>query len=349
MKKLFVKDIREKDRVYDSFIVTRKDTGVSKSGKPYLNLRLMDSTGQVEARVWEGAEALAKKFDADDVVKVKGFAVSYQGGLQLNVSDIEPVPESGYSLADFLPSSKRDPAEMMKELEEIISGVQDRYIKALLEAVFKDPDVRGRFMHAPAAKAMHHPYIGGLLEHVLSICGLAGVVSKHYARDTDVNKDLLTAGAILHDIGKIYELEYSRAFGYTDVGRLVGHITLGVELIDEKMKEVAGFPGELAMLLKHMLLSHHGRLEFGSPKRPKILEAVMLYYLDDLDAKVAAFRTLLEGEEEGGWTGYQRMFERPIYRGGRPAPSGEKPRTEEEKEAQRPGGDEDMNLFKNSF
>ncbi len=348
MKKVFVKDIKEKDRVFDSFIVTKKDTGVSKSGKPYLNLRLMDSTGQVEARVWEDAGEISKRFEADDVVRVKGFAVSYQGRLQINVSDVEPVPETEYSIADFLPSSKRDPVEMMKELEGIISGLQDRYIKALLEAVFADPDVRKRFMHAPAAKAMHHPYIGGLLEHVLSMCGLAEGVSKHYARDTDVNKDLLVAGAILHDIGKIYELEYTRAFGYTDEGKLVGHITLGVELIDDKIKEVPGFPDESAMLLKHMLLSHHGRLEFGSPKRPKILEAVILYYLDDLDAKVAALRTLLEGEEEGGWTGYQRMFERPLYRGGRPARSGEAA-PEGEKEADKSGGDEDMNLFKKNF
>ena len=341
MKKTFVKEIKEKDRVTDCFIVTKKDLGISKSGKPYLNLRLMDRTGEVEARVWDDVEAVGKGFDRDDVVMVNAYAVSYAGGLQLNVSGVERVAEENYTLKDFLPTAQREPGEMMNDLDAVVSGMKDRHIKALLTAIFKDQEVRRRFMIAPAAKAMHHPYIGGLIEHVLSMCSLVDRITDHYAERVKINKDLLMAGAILHDIGKIYELKYDRAFEYTDEGRLLGHITMGVELVGEKVKEVPEFPKETSVLLKHMLLSHHGHLEFGSPKRPKTLEAIILYYLDDLDAKVAAVSALI-AEEGEAWTPYQRLLERPIYKGGRP---NEEPPAEE-KEEKKPGGDEELELFK---
>jgi len=203
-------------------------------------------------------------------------------------------------------------------VDAVIAGVQDANIRALLEAIFNDPDVRERFKIAPAAKAMHHPYLGGLIEHELSICGLVEKICDHYG--AGINKDLLYAGALLHDIGKIYELSYKRSFEYTDEGRLLGHITMGVELIDEKLRSLPGFPRELAVRLKHMLLSHHGHLEFGSPKRPKIIEAIILYYLDDMDAKVNTVQALvLDETNTGSWTPYQRIFERFIYRG----PTGE--------------------------
>jgi 3'-5' exoribonuclease len=315
LKKVFVKDIKERDHVSDAFLVSRKDTGMSKTGKPYLNLRLMDSTGDIEARVWDDAEGVGRLFGKNDVVSIKGYAVAYQGGLQVNVSSMSRVPDGGYSIRDFLPSSQRDPAEMAVELDGIIAGMKDAGLKALLKSIFGDPDVRERFMTAPAAKTMHHPYIGGLIEHVLSMCGLAGAVSGHYG--VGVDRDLLVAGAILHDIGKIYELSYKRAFDYTDEGRLLGHITIGIGLIDAHIKRVAGFPDSLAVVLKHMILSHHGHLEFGSPKRPKTLEAIMLYYLDDMDAKVSAVKSLMkEGRaEDERWTPYQRLFERYIYIG----------------------------------
>lgn len=319
MKKTHIRDIKEKDQVAGAFLVTKKETGISKSGKPYLNLRIMDSTGELEARVWDGAEALGKGFDKNDVAAIKGFAVAYQGGIQVNVSSINALKEGEYSIRDFLPSSKRAPGDMMLELDGIISGMKDKHLRALLTAIFSDPGVRGLFSTAPAAKSMHHPYLGGLLEHVLSICGLAEKVAAHYKNG--INKDLLTAGAILHDIGKIYELSYMRSFEYTDVGRLIGHITIGVELIDDRIRGIEGFPRELATLLKHMILSHHGLLEYGSPKRPKTIEAIILYYLDDMDAKVNAVQTLMEAEasreNSSGWSAYQRIFERYIYTGGR--------------------------------
>ncbi|MBI5562954.1 MAG: HD domain-containing protein [Deltaproteobacteria bacterium] len=313
MKK--IKDIKGKDHVAGSYLVTKKEVGVSKSGKPYLNLRIMDSTGELEARVWDGAEDVAKGFHKNDVVSIKGYAVAYMGGIQVNVSNIAALPESAYSVRDFLPSSKRQPADMLAELDSVIASIKDRHLKALLLAVFGDDEMRHLFSTAPAAKSMHHPYLGGLLEHVLSICGLADKVAAHYG--PPVNRDLLLAGAMLHDIGKVYELSYRRSFDYTDEGRLLGHITIGVELVDKKMEGIADFPRVLAVLLKHMLLSHHGQLEFGSPKRPKTMEAIILSYLDDLDAKAAAVKTLMEGGRDDGtnWTPYQKIFERYIYKG----------------------------------
>lgn len=314
MKKIFIRDIKEKDSVNGPFLVAKKETGISKSGKAYLNLKLMDSTGEIEARVWDDAEELSKGFNKNDVVAIKGFAVAYQGGVQLNVSAIKALAEGSYSLRDFLPSSERDQASLESELASILASVKDRNIKALLEAIFSDREIRPKFLIAPAAKSMHHPYLGGLAEHVFSICGLVDKIASHYG--ACVNRDLLLAGAMLHDIGKIYELSYERSFDYTDEGRLLGHITMGVELIDRKISGLDGFPRELAVMLKHMILSHHGQLEFGSPKRPKTIEAIILSYLDDLDAKVNTVRALLNGKTEGSnWTTYQKLFERYIYTG----------------------------------
>ncbi|HAO93591.1 MAG TPA: HD family phosphohydrolase [Deltaproteobacteria bacterium] len=314
MKKTFIKDLKEKEQVSGAFLVTKKESGVSKSGKPYLNMKIMDSTGECEARVWEAAEEIGRVFQKNDIVSVKGFAVAYQGGLQVNITSVSALPEDAYSIRDFLPASQREPVVMVVELESVINGMTDRHLKALLHSIFSDKDIRDRFMTAPAAKAMHHPYLGGLLEHVLSICGLADKVVGHYKEG--INRDLLLTGAILHDIGKIYELSYKRGFDYTDEGRLLGHITIGVELIDERIRLLKDFPRETAVLLKHMLLSHHGHLEFGSPKRPKTIEAIILYYLDDMDAKINAVKTLIDDERDSSnWTPYQRIFERYIFKG----------------------------------
>ena len=312
MKRLFVKDLKPGDMVESSFLVVRKDKGISRSGSPYLILRLKDRTGEVDGRVWNEAESLATRFERDDVIEVKAQSVPYQGGIQLNIVDIRRLAEDEFSVADYLPSARLSPERMMKELETIIDEIKDRHIRRLLKDLFDDADVRQRFMVAPAARSYHHPYVGGLIEHVLSLCRLAGFVASHYSR---INMDLLVAGAILHDIGKIYEISCTGSFEYTDEGRLLGHITMGVELVDSKIKAIEDFPQELAMLIKHMILSHHGHLEFGSPKRPKTLEAMVLFYLDDMDAKVNAIESLMEKKEgRGNWSEYQRLFERYIYK-----------------------------------
>jgi len=316
MKKIFIKDIKERDRVNDVFLVARKDMGISKAGKPYLNLRFMDSTGAMDARAWDNAEAMAREFEVGDIVKARGFAISYRDVIQLNVAAIEKIPDGESSPADFLPSSRLKPEEMILALDRVVATFTDPALKALLEAILQDTDIRQRYQTAPAAKAMHHAFIGGLIEHVLSICAVADFVAKHYTKDIEINRDLLMAGAILHDIGKIYELSYASSFDYTDKGKLIGHITLGVELVNKKAGEIPGFPEDMRMAVNHLILSHHGVLEYGSPKRPKMPEAILLAFLDDMDAKVAALRVMTEGREEGvNWTPYQKMFERPIYMG----------------------------------
>lgn len=316
-KNLFVKDLTEKARVEDAFLISKKESGMSKAGKAYLIVRAMDSTGEVECRVWDNVDRISPAFEKDDVALVKGFVVSYQGRLQINVTDIKRLPPEEFDMRDYLPASPRDPGEMLKELDRVVGSVKDPHIKALLESVFSDRDIREKFAAAPAAKGMHHPYLGGLLEHVLSMCGLVDHVVEHYAgQGTVINRDLLMAGAIFHDIGKVEELTYSAAFDYTDEGRLIGHITMGVELMDRKASAIEGFPRETLIHLKHMVLSHHGQYEYGSPKRPKTLEAIVLSYLDDLDAKVNAVRAVLEAEKDNpsNWTPYQRIFERFIYK-----------------------------------
>lgn len=314
MKQVFIKNIKEKDRIDDTFLATKKEMGMSKSGKPYLAIKLMDKTGELEARVWDEAESCSKNFERNDFVKVRGYALAYQGGLQLNISEIARVDEDKVAISEFLPASARDPDEMMAELESIVAGIRDNSIKKLLILFLEDAKIKNLLKLAPAAKSMHHPYLGGLLEHILSLCRLIDGVTKHYR---NINKDLLLAGAILHDIGKIYELKFERAFDYSDEGRLLGHITIGIEMIDKKSERIPGFPEETAMLLKHMLLSHHGYLEFGSPKRPKTVEAVILYYLDDMDSKVQSMQTLIEKEREtpSNWTSYHKLYERYIYKG----------------------------------
>ncbi|MBI5286554.1 MAG: HD domain-containing protein [Deltaproteobacteria bacterium] len=315
MKKVFVKDIKEKDRIEELFLVTKKEAGVSRSGKSYLNVRLMDKTGELEGRVWEEAEAISGRFERGDVTLVKGYAIAYQGGIQINISEVEKVDATSVSIGDLLPSSARDPEEMMKELEGIIDGITNPHLKGLLKSFTEDEEIIRLLNLAPAAKSIHHSYLGGLLEHTLQLCRVILDVVKHYP---GVDRDLLLSGAILHDIGKIYELSYERAFDYTDEGRLLGHITIGVEMVDKKLARMPSFPENLAMLLKHMILSHHGYLEFGSPKRPKTLEAMMFYYLDDMDAKLHSFQTLIEKERdtESRWTSYQKLYDRYIYKGG---------------------------------
>ncbi|HHL40123.1 MAG TPA: HD domain-containing protein [Deltaproteobacteria bacterium] len=312
LKKTFIRDLSEGGGVEGLFLVTKKETSMSRTGRPYLSLRLRDRTGEVEARVWDDAERIGRAFAKDDVVAVKGHAATFRGEIQLNLTDVRAVGREDYSLRDFLPSSRRDPAEMIAELDAVVEGLKDPHIKGLLKALLADDDVRRRLMTAPAAKSMHHAYLGGLIEHILSLCGLARLAADHYG---DVNGDMLIAGAVLHDIGKIYELSYERSFDYTDEGRLIGHITIGVELVDEKLRLLPGFPRETAMQLKHMILSHHGLLEYGSPKRPKSLEALILSFIDDLDAKVQAFRAAVDsGGADERWTPYQRIFERYLYK-----------------------------------
>jgi len=315
MTKVFINEIRENGLIESIFLVKDKSMGLTRDGNSYLSLRLMDRTGEIKGRVWENAESSAKLFEKDDFVKVKSRVVNYQGTLQLNITGIIRCSESEVNLKDFLPESKRNVGEICDELKKVIEQIKDPHLKRLLDLFFTDEDLMGRFKKAPAAKGLHHCYLGGLIEHTHSVVKLIQDVTKQYR---GINYDLLIAGGVLHDIGKVHELSYSRSFDYTDKGRLLGHIVLGVEMVDEKIRQIHGFPEELCMLLKHLIISHHGEYEYGSPKRPKTIEALILYYLDDLDAKVESVQSFIEKDkgENKKWTAFHRLFDRFIFKEG---------------------------------
>ena len=313
MKKIFANEIKENERVESIFLVKQKSISFTKAGNPYLNLTLIDKTGEVNGKVWEQAEKLAKIFQKDDFIKTKSTAVTYQNSLQLNISAIIPLSLSEIDITNFLPQAKNDIEQTFLKLKAIIEEVSNAHLKKLLDLFIADDQLIKLFKLAPAAKKMHHVYLGGLLEHTLSLSNLILQISKHYE---GLNVDLLLTGGILHDIGKIHELTYSRSFDYSDSGRLIGHITLGVEMINEKIRLIPDFPQELAVELRHLIISHHGEYQYGSPKRPKTLEAFILYYLDDLDAKVEEIQSFIQREEENQskFAGYHKMLERFIYK-----------------------------------
>ncbi len=322
-KSRYVKDIKEGEQVRDLFLVSGKALLTSNAGKPYLSLQLRDRTGAIEARVWDRAEEIARRFERDDVVEASGGAITYQGRVQLKVHDVRRA-EGEKELSEYLPVTRKGIEPLWKTLTGFIAGVTDTDLNRLLSAVFlgpPEPDVARRFRKAPGGKTMHHDYIGGLLEHTVSVVGICRFLSSHYE---GVDADLLTAGALLHDVGKVHELSYEGAFDYTDEGRLLGHLYMGAEYVDRVCASLPGFPPEKTMLVKHMILSHHGELEYGSPKRPKILEAVLLHFIENMDAKVTAFNDAIGDLPEGArWTDYQRMFERYLFSGKFPPAKGE--------------------------
>ncbi len=322
MRKIFVNEIKDRAVVDSVFLVKEKITAMAKNGKPYLTLRLMDKGGEVDAKVWDNVDTLGALFDKDDFIAVRSKASVYLGKMQLVIAELKKVPEEEVTLADFLPETDRDIREMEEELGSLIKTVGDTSLKRLLADFFDDPEFMAVYRTAPAAKGMHHVYLGGLIEHSLAVARLVDQVVPLYP---GLNRDLLIAGALLHDVGKVRELTYLRSFDYSDEGKLLGHITIGVEMVREKIAAITDFPTELGMLLLHMLLSHHGQYDFGSPKRPKTLEATVLNYLDDLDSKINGIRTHIgrEPENHSRWTTYHRLYDRYFYKGEAEAPGEE--------------------------
>jgi len=314
VKKVYVKDIKAGDKVSDTFLVLDKNMAFSQKGAPYLSLRLGDRTGDIEGRVWDRAVELDKLFRKGDVVLIQSRAASYKNMIQLSIVDIRKAGDDGADLREYALSSRFDRDEMFRGVMAFIARIENPHLKKLLESFFADPSIAEGFKEAPAAKAFHHNYIGGLLEHTLSVLHLLDRVAGHYGT---LNRDLLIAGGILHDIGKIRELSHKPLIEYSDTGRLIGHIVLGVEMLDAKIAQMDDFPGQLAMELRHIILSHHGILEYGSPKRPKTVEALVIHYIDDMDAKVNAFRGFIENadDDESDWTPFHRLFDRFIYKG----------------------------------
>lgn len=311
MKSLYATDIRENQSVDECFLVASKNYGVTKGGHSYLTLKLLDRSGEIEARVWERAEDLGRGFEKNDFVRVRGQATLYQGRVQIRVQDLLRVDDSKVAAKDFLPCSAFDSETMLAELQSILRGIKNPHLLALAEACFADQDLMNLLKQAPGAKTIHHPYIGGLLEHTLSLLKLIVKVVENY-RGVDV--DLLLIGGFLHDIGKVYEFSFDRAVDYTDAGQLLGHLVMEVELVNRKIEAIADFPAELAMLVKHLLVSHHGAYEFGSPKLPQTLEAVMLHSLDDLDGKIQAIQSLPPREPGAKWSAFHRAYGRSFYR-----------------------------------
>jgi 3'-5' exoribonuclease len=314
VKNLFVCQIQERDWVEAVFLVRDKIVGMAKNGKPYLSLKLMDRSGELEGRIWDRVDEFSSLFDRDDFILVAGKASLYMGKMQLVVQELTRLREDSVDLADFLPVAARPVVEMIADLKARAAGIEDPSLRALLQAFLADEEFVAAYSRAPAAKAMHHVYLGGLLEHSLAVASLADDICNRYP---GLNRDLLVTGALLHDVGKVNELRYARSFEYTDVGKLLGHIVIGVEMIEEKLRSLPDFPRELAILLKHLLLSHHGQYEYGSPKRPKTLEAVILNFIDDLDSKINGVRTHLDKEQDSdsAWTQYHRFYDRYFFKG----------------------------------
>lgn len=313
-KEIYLKNIRQGDKVASSFLVAEKNMAFSQKGSPYLSVKLKDKTGEIESKVWENAVELDKLFKKGDIIFIEGRAANYKNSIQLSVINIKRIPREEVEPADYLPAVKGDVREMFGELLGHIANVKNPFLKTLLDAFFQNEETVSLFQRAPAAKGFHHIYLGGLLEHTLSVVRLLEKVADHYSA---LNRDMLIAGGLLHDIGKIYEFSYNSIIDYSDEGRLIGHIVMGVEMIDKKIAAIDNFPQPLALELRHIILSHHGEFEFGSPKRPKTLEALVVHYIDDLDAKFNAFQTFMDNSSDldSGWTVYNRFLERFLYKG----------------------------------
>ncbi len=295
------------------FLVQAKEIRQKKTGEPYLSLVLCDRTGDLDCKMWDNVAEVMETFSRDDFVRVRGVLQIYNNRPQFTIHKMQRIDDSAVELADFYPASSRDPQEMLAELRSVICSIGNPHLRGLLERVFSDEEIVRRYIKAPAAKLIHHAYLGGLIEHVLSMCGLSRALTAHYK---SLDGDLLLTGVILHDIGKIYELSYDRSFGYTTDGQLLGHIFLASRMVDEKMAQAPDFPPKLRTLVHHLILSHHGSLEFGSPKLPLFPEAVILHFLDDMDAKMECMRVLVEQDRlvEGCFTAYNPSLERAVLK-----------------------------------
>lgn len=303
----YIKDYKDGDRVFDIYFCRFKSSAVTKNGKNYDNVIIQDKTGTLDAKIWDPNNAGIADFDTMDYIEVYGEVTSFNGALQVNVKRVRKCEEGEYDEREYMPVSRKNPDEMYAELLKIISSIENTYLNALLKKFFvEDEGFAARFKKASAAKSVHHGFIGGLLEHTLSVTKLCDYYCTAYPV---LNRDLLLTAAICHDIGKVREISAFPVNDYTDEGQFLGHIVIGSEMIGDKIKEIQDFPPMLAMELKHCILSHHGEYEYGSPKKPALIEAVALTYADNTDAKLETFTELLNSTQEAGWLGFNRLFE----------------------------------------
>ncbi len=299
MKEVYVTDVGkfENQAIISFFVVASKQLRTRKDGGQYLALMLGDRTGLLECRMWENFAGLIGEFEQGHIVKIRGEVSRYNGRYQLSLDKIRRAADEEVELADYLPRTSFNIDDLWSKLDVYVESFQNPHLKALLRAFLDDEEIVKRFRQAPAAKSLHHAWLGGLLEHVVSLLGICDAAAAHYP---EINRDLLLTGAILHDIGKLQELSWGTNFTYTLEGQLLGHITIGIAMIEKKLAKLPDFPPELRILVEHMVLSHHGKLEFGSPKLPMIPEAVLFHHLDDIDAKMQTMRSEFERHRELG-------------------------------------------------
>jgi 3'-5' exoribonuclease len=310
----YIGELREGERINEIYLCKQKQTALTKAGKTYESLLLQDKTGTLDAKIWDPASQGIEDCDALDYVCVMGDVTSFQGALQLNIKRLRKASEGEYEPKNYLPVSERDPQEMYEELQGYVRGLSNPYLKKLAAGLFlEDVEFAKRFQFHSAAKSVHHGFVGGLLEHTLGVTKLCAFFADTYPI---LNRDLLITAALFHDIGKLEELSVFPANDYTDEGQLLGHIAMGMEIVGVRIRAIPGFPGKLSNELKHCILSHHGELEYGSPKKPAIPEAVALNFADNLDAKMETMKELFANVPEGNtdWQGYNRLFESNIRR-----------------------------------
>jgi 3'-5' exoribonuclease len=312
LAKQMVRDLQPGQEVRSVFLVTRKEVKKARTGAPYLSLELMDKSGRIEAKVWDGIGQLSNSFSEKDFILVVGRVESFRDTKQVVVSSLRKCREEDVDLEDFIRTSELDPSLLAREIREAAEEVKNPYLRELLGLFLEDGEFMRGFVAAPAAKNYHHPYRGGLLEHTAYTVRICRILCDLYPQ---LDRDLLLSAAILHDIGKIRELEWDVAVEYTDEGRFLGHLVVGDQMIRERIATIEGFPPDLSMRLRHAVLSHHGELEWGSPKRPKTLEALVLHHVDNLDAKINSFLEVIlrSNGSESSWTDVKNLFRRPLY------------------------------------
>ena len=307
----YIESLREGEGINEIYLVKTRKSDVTKTGKPYEKLVLADRTGSVDAMIWDPNSSGIDDFDVLDYICVNAIVNNYQGANQLNIKRVRKCREGEYDPADYLPVSDRDIDKMWEELTAYVDSVNNAYLKQLLNAFFGDKEFAGKFKRSSAAKAVHHGFVGGLLEHTLSVTSMCNYYTSAYPM---LNRDLLLCVAMLHDIGKTRELSDFPQNDYTDEGQLIGHIVIGAHMAMEKMDEIEGFPEKLRSEVTHCILSHHGESEFGSPKKPALMEAVALHFADNTDAKMETMKEIFNSTADDGWLGFNRLIDSNIRR-----------------------------------
>ncbi len=319
MARRFVQQMTDGDAIEEVYLVTDKQLRANRNGNLYLQVEIRDRTGSISARLWNASEHLFRSFDTGDFLHVKGKVQLFQGALQMILSHLDRIEAEKIDLADFLPHTEQDVSKLLERLRSTLLRLGNPHLRAMAECFLMDEAFVRDFARAPAGVRNHHAYLGGLLEHVVALLDAADRILPLYP---ELDRDLLLSGVFLHDVGKVRELSYHRAFAYTDEGQLVGHLVIGVEMLNEKVARVPDltgepFPRELLLRLKHMILSHHGSYEFGSPKLPMTPEAIALHHLDNLDAKVHSFtRDIREDRNQtSAWTPFNQSLQRRLFKG----------------------------------